>query len=1394
MTIRQLGSALLVIAALSVSGFAAELAVQTLAGPVGGVGSLDAHSNGARFNHPRGITFDSNYNLYVSDTDNHTIRYLYYDGQTNDYVTTTFAGEAGVPGSSNGVGGAAHFNSPDGLVLDSAGNLFVSDAGNHTIRKISPTGLVTTFAGLAGTPGSDDGPGNAALFNTPRALAIDASDNLFVADSLNHTIRKITPDGVVSTYAGTPGIFGSTDGPSDTAQFNQPNGVTIDPTGIVYVADTLNQTIRAIGLDGTVSTLAGTAATPGFVDGPPDVALFHNPSGVAYSIGYDNNFNLQPFVYITDTLNHSIRQVDPATGNVQSYQGNMPGTLSFEAASRSFNDLLEGNLVQPRTKKSNLFHTFSMQPPPQPGSFDPFPGGYNSPTGIAASNLNNPVVFVADTGNSLIRQIFFGEGVSTQTIGGQVDAQDYRDAGQHDARLYNPIGACIDGSGNLIVSDGIAHTLRSIAPDGNVLTLTGQRFTSGSDTGINGTLNNPTGLSYLSATGVIYIADTYNNAIRTYDPTNGILDFAGQDGVAGSTDDTLSMALFNAPQGVYAEPAGAFVYVADSGNHTIRAISNVNQQVSTLAGIAGMVGSTDGPVASALFNNPTSITGDAAGNLYIADTDNHTIRKIDTLNNVSTIAGLALTPGSSDGTGSAALFNYPTGLLVTGTSLYVSDAGNNTIRTIDLTSFAVNTVAGQAPLAGGQDGNGSAARFNNPTAIATADGLTFYIVDSLNNNIRTASQIISDMATIDQPVGAVNDQRQLGVANPSNKAIYSWSIIRQPAFSLATISDPASQNPTFTPDVTDEYVFQLVANGPGGASITNVTLNVVPPAPTITSPNTASAMQGQSFTYTITADNNPVTFNATNLPPGLTVDTDTGIISGTPTTFGTVMIGLQATNPGGTGNGTLTLTINPGPPVITSPLTATTKQGSFFTYTVTASNAPESITATNLPANLTYDPATSTISGIPATVGTFNITLTASNEAGSDTETLVLKVITPLSPVITLLASDSNPGFIGAPVNFTFSATDADSPTLSYTFSAGENQSVIGSFAQGTVVSIPHTYAQPGDYTVRLIVTDGGTIVSQTLLESIPAPASGGTGIPNISNQTDTVTNPLDGLTISVINSDGGVIQLGIDINSLTRASYDVSTDWGDISGRSSKSSGLRPVHQYVHHGIFIAKVVAVNKTTGTIAGSGRKTLTISTKETGEPAPDLQAADVGAGGKALREPKSLGDAPNTDIKTKSLSGKFVFNGTKTDIVTFNGSIQLPAGLDISVDHEFDLSIGNIVVNTVIGKGGRGKTPGTPPVLRTLQVRYPRIKKGALTVGGEIATVTATLNQTQMVAAGFNTEGVAANAGDAAFGKVASRKIQVSMLLDGVPYESLTPVNFTIGKNPDLGSISGRSLK
>jgi sugar lactone lactonase YvrE len=596
-----------------------------LAGALGGSGFSDGQGVAARFNEPFGMATDAAGNVYVADLYNQTIRKITPTG-----LVSTLAGLAGQGGSTDGTGSGALFQGPAGLATDTAGNVYVADSGNYTIRKITPAGVVSTIAGVAGQIGSADGTGSAARFNFPYSIAIDSAGNLYVADTSNQTIRMITPAGAVSTLAGLAGKTGTADGTGGTARFGYPQGVATDSAGNVYVADTTNDTIRKITSAGVVTTVAGSAAQSGTTDGTGSAARFTSPMGLAIDSA-DN-------IYVADGGASTIRKITPA-GVVTTLAGMAGKSGSADGV---------GSAAQ-----------------------------FNYPEGIALDATGS--LYVADTTSNTIRKISAAAAVTT--LAGSVAQVGSVDGTGSAARFNKVNGIATDSAGNAYVADSGNQTIRKITRAGVVSLFAGTNGLSygGFADGGPGTamFRSPGGVASDSA-GNIYVADTYNEAIRKITPDGVVSTLAGSgSGIPGSADGTGAAAQFNNPTGIATDAAGN-IYVADSSNFTIRKITQAGV-VTTFSGTAGVTGSADG--SHALFGSPLGIAVDTAGNAYVADTGNQTIRRITSAGIVTTVAGTAGESGSADGAGGAARFNQPSGLAIdTSGNVYVADGNNNTIR------------------------------------------------------------------------------------------------------------------------------------------------------------------------------------------------------------------------------------------------------------------------------------------------------------------------------------------------------------------------------------------------------------------------------------------------------------------------------------------------------------------------------------------------------------------------------------------------------------------------------------------------------------------------------------------------------------------------------------------
>lgn len=663
---------LICIAAVAQSSSAAELTISHLAGNTTGAGYANGTGSAARFSGPSGVAVDADGNAYVADTSNHVIRKITPAG-----VVTTFAGMIGLSGANDGAGSAARFNAPEGIAIDASGTLYITDTGNYTVRKMTLAGVVTTFAGQTGVSGVWDATGTAAVFSSPVAIAVDAAA-IYIADYNACVIRRISPSGVVTTLAGVAYSCGEVDGTGTSAQFLYPRAIAAG-SGNVYVADQWGHTIRKIAPGGVVTTLAGLANAPGGQNGQGAAASFQQPGGIAVAASGD--------IYVADSSR--IRKTT-ATGLVTSFVGGSEGSADGSASSAQFSA---------------------------------------DPKGLAFDSTGN--LYVAEKRNHSVRKVTPTAVVTT--IAGTAPSWGAVDGTGSDALLNGPSSIAVDTTGSAYFSDNDA--IRKVTSTGVVTTfagLLGARGTS-DGTAANARFSFPDGVAIDSA-GTLYVADRYSHTIRKISGGT-VTTMAGSAGQKGSADGVASAARFDAPRGIAVDAMGN-VYVADYYKHTIRKITPAGV-VSTFAGQAGGYGHADGTGSAAMFRSPLGVAVDSLGNVYVADTFNYVIRKISPAGTVSTLAGTVRSPGAVDGVGNAAQFMSLSRLTVDPSgNVFVADSG--AIRKVT-SGGVVSTILGVPGSPGNVNGTGSAARVSDEFDIAIDAIGTLHIADTWNNAIRVAA-------------------------------------------------------------------------------------------------------------------------------------------------------------------------------------------------------------------------------------------------------------------------------------------------------------------------------------------------------------------------------------------------------------------------------------------------------------------------------------------------------------------------------------------------------------------------------------------------------------------------------------------------------------------------------
>lgn len=649
---------------------------------------------------------------------------------------------------------------PNDVAIDTLGNLYIADAGNHRIRKVTPGGVISTFAGngLTGFVG-DGGQASAAQLSMPSSIFIDANDNFYVADTGNGRIRKITPAGIISTIAGSGLGDSSGDGGLATdAGLNSPQDVVVDVTGEVYVSEFAGNRIRRFTEGGNISTVAGTGSAGFAGDGGPGVvAALRQPTAMTLD-GVGN-------LYFADSANYRVRKLD-TNGVITTVAGNGSGSCSTAAASATASSILlptglefddSGNLyiasacnriqkVAPGGSISTIAGTLEFG-----FGGDGFPAVYatlNLPVGLALGPGGS--LYIADYFNHRVRRI-----APDQTIGTVAGSAYSGDGGQAlGAGLGLPMGTAFDAAGNFYIAESAYHRVRKVTPAGIISTFAGDgvgRFAGDSGLAVEASLFNPVDVA-VDPSGNVYIADLWNGRIRIVDSGGIIRTFAGNGDTGTSGENVNPLDALLSPTSLALDADGN-VFVATFS--TIRKIVG-GTSIVTVAGSALNGGfNGDGPALTSNLRRPASIAFDHAGNLVIADTGNNRIRKV-VNGSLVTIAGAVGGGFSGDG-GQAALaaVRSPRGLAIDAIgNLHFSDAGNHRIRTIS-TSGVIATIAGTGINGfGGDGGPAVSGNLALPQQIAVDAAGNLLVSDYYNGRIRRI--VIQDSTSV-PPSLSIND-------------------------------------------------------------------------------------------------------------------------------------------------------------------------------------------------------------------------------------------------------------------------------------------------------------------------------------------------------------------------------------------------------------------------------------------------------------------------------------------------------------------------------------------------------------------------------------------------------------------------------------------------------------
>ena len=879
-------------------------------------------------------------------------------------------------------------------------------------------------------------------------------------------------------------------------------------------------------------------------------------------------------------------------------------------------------------------------------------------------------------------------------------------AGQADVVVTNPDGVSGTKTNAFTYNLPPTPTLTSLSPvsgsiaGGTSVTLTGTNFAAGAAVTFGGTA--ATNVTVGSATSITCTTPQ---------------------GAAGAVDVAVSFG------GVGVTKTGGYTYNAPA--------------IASLSPVGGpLAGATAVTIAGSDFAAGATVTfgAVAATNVTVASaasitctTPAHAAGAVDV---VLTLAGVSVTKSGAYTYIDVPLVNSPTSASgVVGASFSFQISGSNSPTSFDASGLPAGLAVDKTK--GLITGTPTAAGSSNVTVTAsnTAGSGTATLTIGIAGQAPAISSPLSATAVAGQPFS-------YGIsANGITPITFSASPLPDGlSLSGATLSG--------TPTTTGVTNVALTATNAAGSDSKTLVLTVNPAgSPLISSANSAGGSVGSAFSFTLVASGTaPVSFTATNLPPGLSLSG--AAISGTPSAIGTTVVSIAATNAVGSDTESLTITVTAkGSPAVTSALTATATANGAFTYAITATGAGTiAFSATNLPSWLTLSGAT--LSGTPPAnaVGVTKVTLTATNSVGSDSKDISLTVTTQFPPVILGIVPSRNPVRTGVVVAFSANVNNTNNLPLTYNWNFGD-----GSLGSGA--SVTHTYGAENQFVLQLIVNDGFQNANFSLTLETLAPNAAGASILNVTDGKPDVVNPNGGLTLHVPGSAGGVCDLDI-VESLTgRSIGNIATI---IPTRTGKLGGTAIAGKFTKSGIYVVES-SESDDQGNTLRNVRRMLPVSGREIGEA---LSIADARS---------------STGVDAATVKGKVLFSGQKFDLITLTGTLELPGGFDVSQQHDVVVGFGNIVETVTVSVRGQGGPTGK---VKKLTIKYPKVDKTLhLTKQGDKAKITLVISGTSLHTAGLDTEGIV-NTG-LSNGVPVSRQIQAAIVIGGVSYFTPISVMYTL---------------
>lgn len=754
----------------------------TLAGRMGLPGFADGVGAQAQFEYPMAIVFAADGALVVSDARNNRLRRIALDGTVSTLNVDV--------------------TSPRGLCVDAAGNLYVADEFAAVIRRYTPAGVTSVYAGQLWTPGASDGDRATARFTRPSGVAIDSAGNLYVTDATDCTVRRVATDGVVSTLAGVAGAAGYQDGTGAVARFRfqsgNANGVAVGPDQAIYVTDAGNHCVRRVGFDGVVTTVVGSPDRSGAADGPASVASLSSPVGIF--VGADGTLFVADHatglmrIYSTDGWLHTLGGGWGETEGVgAAFRLKSPQAAAIAA---------DGRLYVADANNSVIRAYVSTVPPIGHGPVDAVAianggraafavdanGAWPWPRfrwqSRAAGAGEGAWTDVSDGG------VFRGAASSQLEISGATRAlhnREYRcvltnTAGTATSRAAaltlarNGVFTVAGSATNFVVRDGLANDAALVTPrsfswqtNGTLVFL--DSYFSLRTLDSSGVVRSPFALNASGAVsdtaGNIYFCDNSQNAIKRV-RVDGVVELvAGADNYygTGSADGPGASARFNRPDHL-ARASDGTLYVSDAGNATIRAISATGE-VRTLAGTTGVFGTADGTGTAAQFGSITALVVAADGNLLVRDNGGSRLRRVTPAGVVMTVAGSVMNWSSVDGQGTEG--SMPVGMggaaLAPDGTIYLAESDTGRIRTYS-TSGYLGTL---------RDPEGQPVVFNDPRGIAVDASGILYVGEAGAHRIAgylRPPRIVQEPASVNAASGATVTLSVNASGTPL--AIYQW--------------------------------------------------------------------------------------------------------------------------------------------------------------------------------------------------------------------------------------------------------------------------------------------------------------------------------------------------------------------------------------------------------------------------------------------------------------------------------------------------------------------------------------------------------------------------------------------------------------------------------------------